>query len=116
LLFLFWVQELVALGFTDKKPSHYRLGPRPSPIRESNRNCVGAPIALSRNRIENRYFSSILAEDLDKVMVTADQLEKIRSRRQNTSGNLYRLAESESGGLIPAVCMHYREHDGERKH
>lgn len=81
LLFLFWVQELVAFRFTDKKPSHDRLGLRRSPIRESNRNFGVTPITLSRNRIERHYKSSIFAEDLDKVTIAGvGQLEPIGPR------------------------------------
>jgi hypothetical protein len=54
LFFRFWVQELVAFCFTDKKPSHDRLGLRPTTIRESNRNFGAMPLAHSWNRIERR--------------------------------------------------------------
>jgi hypothetical protein len=51
------------------------------------------------------------------VTITAvRELEPIRARRQRSPGNLEWLAERESGHLIPIICMHYREHDGERKH
>jgi hypothetical protein len=44
------------------------------------------------------------------------QLEPIVPRWQDSPGNLDRLAEREPGRPIPIICMHYWEHDGERKH
>jgi len=55
LFFLSWIQQLVALSFTDKEPSHDRLRLGRSSIREGDRNVEAASIAHSRNRIESRY-------------------------------------------------------------
>jgi hypothetical protein len=46
-LFLIWIQELVAFRFTSKEPSHDHLWLRLPPIRESDRNFDITTIARS---------------------------------------------------------------------
>jgi hypothetical protein len=107
----------VAWFFTGKEPSHDRLRLGRSAIREGDRSVSATSIAQSGDRVESGYESPMFAEGLNKVTIIAvRELEPIRARRQRSPGNLDWLAERESGHLIPIICMHYREHDRERKH
>jgi hypothetical protein len=82
LLFLFWVQELVAFCLAHIEPIHNGLGLGIPTISQRDRSFGVNPLTLAGNRKHGRHSRSIFAQDLDEVMtiVGVGQLEPVGSR------------------------------------
>src|SRR5277367_7198422 len=106
-LHLLRVEELMARRVTRIEPRHDRLRSRRSTVCKSERSVAGSLLTHGGNRKKRRIqLCTIGVENIDYIMLGEVfwQHEHVGSRRQDASGNLNGLAESDSGGLIRLVC------------